>query len=130
MYFVLVPQLCLTLCEPQGLEPTRLLCPWDTPGKNTGVGCRSLLQEIFLSQGIDQGFPHCRQAIYHQNHQESPCRCTVCDKIGSFKKMAIKVHVRHKDSPTKGDSKLEGMELKVNRIKTHAPQRSVQHYLQ
>ena len=53
MYFVLVPQLCLTLCEPQGLEPTRLLCPWDTPGKNTGVGCRSLLQGIFLTQGFN-----------------------------------------------------------------------------
>ena len=25
--------------------------PWDSPGKNTGVGCRALLQEIFLTQG-------------------------------------------------------------------------------
>ena len=29
---------------PQGLKPTRLLCPWDFPGKNTGVGCHFLLQ--------------------------------------------------------------------------------------
>ena len=36
--------------------------------------------------------------------------------------MAIEVHVRHKDSPTKGDSsRLEGMEFKVNRINTHDP---------
>ena len=27
-----------------GLQPTRLLCPWDSPGKNTGVGCHFLLQ--------------------------------------------------------------------------------------
>ena len=47
---VLVAQSCLTLCNPHGLQPTRLLCPWDSPGKNTGVGCHSLLQEIFPSQ--------------------------------------------------------------------------------
>ena len=36
----------------------RLLCPWDSPGKNTGVGCRFLLQGIFLSQGLNQNFLH------------------------------------------------------------------------
>ena len=36
---------------PCGLQPTRLLCPWDSPGKNTGVGCHALLQGIFPSQG-------------------------------------------------------------------------------
>ena len=30
--------------QPHGLQPTRLLCPWDSPGKNTGVGCHFLLQ--------------------------------------------------------------------------------------
>ena len=34
-----------------GLQPARLLCPWDSPGKNTGVGCHALLQGIFLTQG-------------------------------------------------------------------------------
>ena len=37
--------------QPHGLQPTRLLCPWDSPGKNTGVGCRALLQGIFPTQG-------------------------------------------------------------------------------
>ena len=32
--------------RPQGLQPTRLLRPWDSPGKNTGVGCHFLLQCI------------------------------------------------------------------------------------
>ena len=41
---VLVAQSCPTL-RPDGLEPTRLLCPWDSPGKNTGVGCHFLLQK-------------------------------------------------------------------------------------
>ena len=35
---------------PCGLWPIRLLCPWDSPGKNTGVGCRALLQGIFQTQ--------------------------------------------------------------------------------
>ena len=36
---------------PYKLQPTRLLCPWDCPGKNTGVGCYALLQGIFMIQG-------------------------------------------------------------------------------
>ena len=34
---------------PYGLQPTRFLCPWDSPGKNIVVGCHSLLQGIFSS---------------------------------------------------------------------------------
>ena len=34
-------------------RPTRLPRPWDSPGKNTGVGCHAHLQEIFLTQGSD-----------------------------------------------------------------------------
>ena len=41
---VLVAQLCLTVCDPHELQPTRLLCPWDFSGKHTGVGCHFLLQ--------------------------------------------------------------------------------------
>ena len=33
--------------------PARLLCPWDSPGKNTGVGCHALLQGIFPTQGLN-----------------------------------------------------------------------------
>ena len=29
--------------RPRGLQPNRLLCPWDSPGKSTGVGCHALL---------------------------------------------------------------------------------------
>ena len=36
-------QSCLTL-QPNGLQPARLLCPWDSPGKNTGVGGHALLR--------------------------------------------------------------------------------------
>ena len=43
------------------LEPMRLLCSWDSPGKNTGVGSHSLFQGIFLTQGLNPGLLHCRQ---------------------------------------------------------------------
>ena len=41
--------------------PTRFLCPWDFLDKYTGVGCHSLLQAIFLTQGAKPGLLHCRQ---------------------------------------------------------------------
>ena len=55
--------------QPQGLYPTRLLCPWDFPGKNNGVGCHSLLQGIFLTQGLNPACLHCRQIHYCLSHQ-------------------------------------------------------------
>ena len=45
-------QSCLTL-RPHRRQPTRLPRPWDSPGKNTGVACHFLLQEIFLTQGLN-----------------------------------------------------------------------------
>ena len=38
--------------QPYGLQPTRLLCPWDSPGKNTGLGCHALLQGNLPNPGI------------------------------------------------------------------------------
>ena len=42
-------------CGPHQLKPTRLLCPWDSPGKNTVVGYHALLPGIFLTQALN---PH------------------------------------------------------------------------
>ena len=41
----------------------RLLCPWNSPGKNTGVGSHSLLQGIFPTQGWNLGLLHCRHSL-------------------------------------------------------------------
>ena len=49
-----------------------LLCPWNFPGKSTGVGCHFLLQGIFPTQGLNPGLPHCRKMLYHLSHQGSP----------------------------------------------------------
>ena len=57
--------------QPHGPEPARLLCPWDFPGKNTGVGCHSLLQGIFLIQGSNLGLLHFRQIRNRLSHQGS-----------------------------------------------------------
>ena len=51
------------------LKPTRLLCPWNSPGKNIGVGCHPLLQRIILTQRSNSGFLHCRQILYQLSHQ-------------------------------------------------------------
>ena len=68
---VLVTQLCLTLCEPLiDCSPPCSPVHGDSPGKTTGVGCYSLLQGIFLTQGSNPGLLHCRGVIYHLSHQE------------------------------------------------------------
>ena len=51
---------------------TVALCPWDFPGRNTGVGCHLLVQGIFPTQGSNPGLPHCRRILYRLSHQESP----------------------------------------------------------
>ena len=58
--------------RPHGLQLARLLCPWNSPGKNTGVSSYSLLQGIFLTQGLNPGLPHCMQILYSLSHQGSP----------------------------------------------------------
>ena len=55
---------------PCGLWPTRLLCPWNSPGKNTGVGSCFLFQGIFPTQGWNPGLLHCRQILYHLSHSK------------------------------------------------------------
>ena len=57
--------------QPYGLYFNRLLCPWNSPGKNTGVGSHSLLQGSFLTQRLNPSL-HCRQILYHLSHQGSP----------------------------------------------------------
>ena len=53
-------QLCPTLCNPMDYSPPGSICPWDSPGKNTAVGCHVLLQGIFLTQGSNPHLLHLR----------------------------------------------------------------------
>ena len=83
---VLVAHLCPTLCKLHGLQPSRLLCPWNSLGKNPKIGCHSLLLGIFLTQGSNPGLLHCRKILYHLSHQRSPlwntpkCQLFTCEK--------------------------------------------------
>ena len=71
----IVIQSCLTLCDPMDRSPPRLLCPWDFPGKNTGLGSHSLLQGIFPTQELNLSLLPCRRILYHlSRHQTSPTR--------------------------------------------------------
>ena len=56
--------LCTTLGT-HGLQSVRLLCPWDFPSKNNGVGSYPFLWGIFLTQGSNPDLLHCRQILYH-----------------------------------------------------------------
>ena len=53
------------------LQPHGLYIPWNSPGQNTGVGCCSLLQGIFPTQGSNPGLPHCRWIPYQLSHKGS-----------------------------------------------------------
>ena len=56
--------------RPHELQPARLLCPWDLPGKDTGVASHFLLQAIFPTQGLKLALLHCRQILYQLSYQE------------------------------------------------------------
>ena len=51
---------CVQLCN-LWIVATRLLCPWNSPGMNTGVSFHSLLQGILQTQGWNPGLLHCKQ---------------------------------------------------------------------
>ena len=63
---------CVWLFEtPWTVEPTRLPCPWHSPGKNTRVGSHVLLQGIFPTQELNPGLLHCRQILYQLSYAGS-----------------------------------------------------------
>ena len=69
---VLVAQLCLTFCNPKHISLPGSFVHKISPDKNTGVGCHSLLQGIFPTQGSNLDLLHCKQTLYPLSHQEAP----------------------------------------------------------
>ena len=66
---------CVQFYRLHGPKSSRLLCPWDSPGKNTGVGYHALLQGIFLTQGSNPYLLyllHWQEVLYHYCHLGSP----------------------------------------------------------
>ena len=75
MHVCLVASVVSDSLQPHGLQPTRLLSPWNSPGKNTGVGCHVLLQGNFPTQWLNTyllHLLHCRQILYPLSHLGSP----------------------------------------------------------
>ena len=70
--FFLFIRVCCSLLSnfllPHELQPARLFCPWNSPGKNIGVGCHFLPP----TQGLNPGLLHCRQIFYSLSYWENP----------------------------------------------------------
>ena len=66
--------------QSHGLQLTRVLCPWNSPGKNTEVGCHSILQGLFPSQGSNLDLLHCRKILYHLS-QQVVCYCFLKNQL-------------------------------------------------
>ena len=77
----------------------------DSPGQNSGVGCHSLLQRIFPTQGSNPGLPHCRQILDHLSHQGSPILGEVLFMLGFTRTSLIAQLVRN--PPSKQETRFD-----------------------
>ena len=66
-----VAQSCLTLCDPMDCSPPGSFIHGILQARILEWVAISLPQEIFLTQGLNPGLPHCRQTLYHLSHQGS-----------------------------------------------------------
>ena len=87
----LVPKSCPTLLQLHGLWPTRLLCPRDFPGKNTGMGSHFLLQGIFLTQGSNPYLLLARGIFFFLTTETSEKSCVQV----TLRDMKIYINMNH-----------------------------------
>ena len=83
------------------LQPTRLLCPWDSPGKNTAVGCHFLLQGIFPTQRCNPRLfylLHWQVGSFPLHHLGSACKVTLVQSLGCVQLFVIPWTTALKDS--------------------------------
>ena len=92
MHACSVPQKCLTLCNP--MDCSLPGGPWNSPGKNTGVGCHFLLQGIFLMQGSNLHLLHWQADSLPLSHLGSPKRA-ICptQNSGFFEVPILTFHI-------------------------------------
>ena len=65
---VKVTKSCMTLCDPMNYSSPGSSVHRNSPGENTRVGCHEFLQEIFPTQGLNPGLPHCWWILYQLSH--------------------------------------------------------------
>ena len=88
--------------QPHGLLPARHLCPWGSPGKNTGVNCHSLLRRIFPTQKSNPGLLHRRQIGYHLSY-----RLLLLSRFSHVRLCATPWTAAHQAPPSLGFSRQE-----------------------
>ena len=88
---------------------SRLFCRSDSPGKSTGVCSHSLLQGIFLTQGLNQCLLLCRQILYHLSQQGSPQKFQAYVKILKIKKLQNRKSKKQENFASFSE-KLKGLE--------------------
>ena len=83
--------------RPHGLQPTSLLCPWNFPGKNAGMGCHFLLQGIVPIQGLNLGLLHWQADFFPLAPPEKPQYVYMCNifknKIYAYAVIFNKIHI-------------------------------------
>ena len=81
-----------TLMQPYGLQLARLLCPWDFPGKHTGVDGHLLLQGIYPTQGLNSHLLH----LLHWQADSLPlCHLEACKNGRDFQKCSTPSQSTH-----------------------------------
>ena len=104
---LLVSALC-----PHGWQPARLLCPWDSPGNNTGVGCHALLQGIFLTQGSHPRLLHSRRFLTTEPFDRPYSFCTHSLKFKTRKILLLQM-TRGTSAETTGENTPRCLHLRV-----------------
>ena len=104
MPLLLSPSVTSNCLQRHGLQPTRLLCPWDSPGKNPRLSCHVLVQGIFPTQGVS---PRLLCLLHWQSGslpQASPGKPIFCAKKNlSFKNGIIEFKgITHQIETTRG----------------------------
>ena len=74
----LVAQSCLTLCDPIYCSPSGASVHRIFQARMLELGCHAVLQEIFLTQGLDPGLRHCRWILYYLSLGELQTQCNLC----------------------------------------------------
>ena len=104
-YCVLSHSVVSDSVQPRGLQPARLLGPWNPPGKNTGVGCHFLLQGIFPTQGSNWVTPNLhwqagslppgKPIVIQEMKTRDNKRCVICYRVKTKRdKNSLNVLVR------------------------------------
>ena len=86
----LVGQSCPSLCNPMDHSLPGSSLHGDSPGKITGMGCHALLQQIFPTQRLNPGVPHCKWILYHLSHQGSPIYYMEIDADFEFGRTSVR----------------------------------------